>query len=167
VRRWWDDGVRTPYPRAELDGYREALRGDDPTYHYIASLDDRPIGLFQHYRIADHAEYAHALALEDDAVGVDLFIGESDLIGRGIGPTALREFLRRVAMPFHRLAVCVIGPSVTNVAAIRAYEKAGFTKLRVARVPGQLEPEQLMRMTKMELDSPPPGAPKSDVDSVH
>lgn len=109
--------------------------------------------MFQHYRISDSPEYAEALALGEDAVGVDLFIGESELIGHGHGPAMLRRFLLDVAFPFHRIDVCVIGPSVHNLAAIRAYEKVGFRPLREVHVPGEPDPELLMRATAADLHS--------------
>ena len=151
VRRWWDDGVHLPYPDAVLDSYRDAIRGADPTYHYVAWVDRSPAGIFQHYRIGDDPEYANALALDELAVGVDLFIGEPRLVGLGHGPAMLRAFLRDVALPFHGLDVCVIGPSVSNAVAIRAYEKAGFVRMRTAVVPGEPEPELLMRITRGDL----------------
>lgn len=153
VKRWWDDGVKTPYPDAVLDDYREAIQGRDPTYHYLAQIEGRPAGLLQHYRIGDDPEYAEALALGEEAIAVDLFIGEGDLIGLGHGPTMLRQFLRDVAFPFHGIDLCVIGPSVKNTAAIRAYEKAGFRPLREATVPGEPDPEYVMRLTRTELGS--------------
>jgi len=153
VRRWWDDGVKMPYPEAEIEEYRDAMQGKDPTYRYVATIDDRPAGMFQHYRISDSPDYADVLALDEDAVGVDCFIGEADLIGRGHGPLMLREFLRDVAFPFHRIGVCVIGPSVNNAPAIRAYEKAGFRPLKQVAVPGEPDPEFLMRLTVDDLHS--------------
>jgi len=153
VKRWWDDGVKAPYPDAVIQDYRDAIQGKDPTYHYVARIDERSAGMIQHYRIADDPEYAAALALGEDAIGVDLFIGEADLIGRGHGPAMLSQFLREVAFPFHQIDVCVIGPSVKNVAAIRAYEKAGFRALREATVPGEPDPEYLMRLTAADLYS--------------
>ncbi len=125
----------------------------DPTYRYLAEIDKRPVGLFQHYRVADSPEYAQALALGEDAIGVDLFIGETELVGRGHGPAMLRQFLRDVAFPFHGIDVCVIGPSVNNTAAIRAYEKAGFRPLKQVAVPGETNPEFLMRLTAADLRS--------------
>jgi len=152
VKRWWDDGVKTPYPEAVIDDYREAIQGKDPTYHYLARIDGRRAGMLQHYRIADSPEYAEALALGEDAIGVDLFIGEPELVGRGHGPVMLRQFLSDVAFPFHRIEACVIGPSVQNAAAIRAYEKAGFRPLREVSVPGEPDREYLMRLTRAALD---------------
>jgi aminoglycoside 6'-N-acetyltransferase len=153
VKRWWDEGTKTPYPDAEIADYREAIQGEDPTYRYVAHIDGRPVGLLQHYRIADDPEYAEALALDEDAIGVDLFIGEADLIGRGHGSAMLRQFLRDVAFPFHGIEVCVIGPSVKNVSAIRAYEKVGFRPLREVQIPGEPGPEFLMRLTARDLHS--------------
>ena len=153
VERWWNDGVKTPYPDAEIQEYRDAIQGNDPTYRYLALIDTRPVGLLQHYRIADDPEYAAALALSEDAVGVDIFIGEVELIGRGHGAPMLTQFLREVAFPFHHIGVCVIGPSVKNLAAIRAYEKAGFRRQREVHVPDEPDPELLMRLTAADLNS--------------
>ena len=153
VKRWWDDGVKSPYPDAAIEDYRDAIQGRDPTYHYIAEIDARPVGMFQHYRIADDPDYAEVLALGEDAVGVDLFIGEPDLIGRGHGPRMIVQFLRDIAFPFHSIDVCVIGPSVKNVAAIHAYQKAGFRALREVQVPGEPDPEFLMRAEASDLTS--------------
>ena len=156
MRRWWDDGAHEPYPDGVLDHYCAAMRGEDPTHHHIAYLGDRPVGMFQHYRIRDDPDYAKALGLDEDAVGVDLFIGEPDLVGRGHGPELLRAYLRDVALPFHGLDVCVIGPSIRNSAAIRAYEKAGFVFLRDVAVPHEPDPERLMRITRADLGGSPP-----------
>ena len=153
VSRWWDDGTTAPYPDGEIDEYKDALAGKDPTYRYVATIDARPAGMFQHYRIGDDEEYAEALGLDEDAVGVDLFIAEPDLVGLGHGPAMLRRFLVDVAFPFHGLDVCVIGPSVLNRAAIRAYEKVGFRPLREVQVLGERDREFLMRVTASELNS--------------
>ena len=154
VARWWDDGTKAPYPDAEIADYREAILGRDPTYRYLAYISGQPVGIFQHYRVADSPEYENALSLDEDAIGLDLFIGEPSLIGRGHGPRMLREFLGVVAFGFwldKDITVCVIGPSVSNLSAIRAYEKAGFRFVRDVVVPGEAEPEHLMRLTRDEL----------------
>lgn len=151
VRRWWDDGSNEPYPDGEIDHYRDAIRGKDPTYRYLILRDGVPIGLIQHYLVGSHGAYAEALALDEDAVGIDLFIAEPGLIGRGIGPAALRAFLLEVAFPFHGIATSVIGPSVENTSAIRAYEKVGFRFIKDVVVPGERHPEHLMRVTRAEL----------------
>ena len=70
--------------------------------------------------------------------------------GSGGPVTALRDVSLRI---HRRELVCVIGPSVKNAAAIRAYEKVGFRALKQVRVPGETDPEFLMRITAAELHS--------------
>jgi aminoglycoside 6'-N-acetyltransferase len=48
----------------------------------------------------------------------------------------------------------VIGPSVKNTSAIRAYEKAGFRFFRDAQVPDEPDPEHLMRIRRDEVTLP-------------
>jgi aminoglycoside 6'-N-acetyltransferase len=133
---------------------RLALRGEDPTDHFLIVLDRRPIGDIQSYRVDDHPGYAAQIAIGRPAIGVDLFIGEADLIGRGHGPALIRAFLRDVAFPRYELDLCVIGPTRSNTSAIRAYEKAGFRFLKTYLEPDAREPEHhLMELTRAELDA--------------
>jgi len=107
-----------------------------------------PVGYLQTYRIADHPEYARALQIEADAAGVDLFIGEAEYLYRGLGPAALRKFLKEVIFADPEISCCVLGPQPENRSAIRAYEKVGFRYVKTVRVPGQEEPEYLMRVLR-------------------
>jgi len=153
VSRWWADPPREAYPDDELDKYRRRIRGDDadPTLIFFIRHRGRPIGFIQSYRIDDYDEYGKALALDVTAAGIDLFIGEPDLIGKGHGPALIRAFLKDVVFPTYDVAECVIGPSVKNVSAIRAYEKAGFRFFKDAQVHDEPDPEHLMRIRRDEV----------------
>ena len=152
VRRWYDDVATARYPDDTVGEYRAAMRGEDPTDLYVISLDESPIGVLQSYRIDDHPEYAAQVALGRPAIGIDLFIGEHDLVGRGYGPALIRAFLRDVAFPHYAVDLCVIGPTASNVAAIRAYEKAGFRFLKTYLEPDSREQEHyLMELTRGDL----------------
>lgn len=154
VRRWYDDVPAETYPDDTITDYRRAMRGADPTDLYVISLDGRPIGVIQSYRIDDHPGYAAQVAVGRAAIGIDLFIGESDLIGKGHGPALIRALLRDVAFPRYGVDLCVIGPTRSNAAAIRAYEKAGFRFLKTYLEPDSGEPEHyLMELTRAELDA--------------
>jgi RimJ/RimL family protein N-acetyltransferase len=154
VRRWYHDVPEEAYPDDTISDYRLALRGEDPTDHFIIEVDRRPIGLIQSYRIDDDAEYAALLALGRPAIGIDLFIGEPSMIGLGHGSALIRAFLRDVAFPRYGLDSCVIGPALSNVAAIRAYEKAGFRFLKTYIEPDTREPDHyLMELTRAQLDA--------------
>jgi len=154
VRAWYDDVATAAYPDDAIAERRLAMSGEDPTDHFLIRLDGRPIGDIQSYRIDDHPEYAAQIAIGRPAVGIDLFIGEADLIGRGHGPALIRAFLRDVAFPHYGLGLCVIGPTRSNTAAIRAYEKAGFRFLKMYLEPGAREPEHyLMELSRAQLDA--------------
>jgi aminoglycoside 6'-N-acetyltransferase len=141
------------YPDDSIADDRRAINGEDPTDLYLIRLDGRPIGQLQCYRIDDHPDYAAQLSLDRAAIGIDLFIGEAELIGRGHGPALIRAFLRD-AFPRYGVDLCVIGPARGNVAAIRAYEKAGFRFLKMYLEPETKEPEHyLMELTRAELDA--------------
>ena len=154
VRQWFDDVPGVAYPDHTISEYQTAIRGEDPTDLYVIKLDGRPIGVLQSYRIDDHPEYAAQVALTRPAVGIDLFIGDPELIGRGHGPALIRAFLRDVAFPRYSVDLCVIGPTASNAAAIRAYEKAGFRFLKTYLEPDSREQEHyLMELTRADLDA--------------
>ena len=152
VSRWWADPPRDTYPDDELEKYRTRVRGDDdPTEIFLIRARGRPIGVIQCYAIGDHGAYADALALETPAAGIDLFIGESAEIGRGHGPRLIRAFLQGVVFVRYDVSECIIGPSVKNTNAIRAYEKAGFRFLKDVAVPDEPDPEHLMRIARADV----------------
>ena len=111
---------------------------------FVIKMDARPIGIIQSYRVDAFPDYVAQLGgLAEPAFGVDLFIGERELIGKGHGTALLRDFVRQ---GFDRYGVgyCVIGPSRSNEAAIRSYEKAGFRHLKDYREEGMSEPEHVL-----------------------
>jgi aminoglycoside 6'-N-acetyltransferase len=67
---------------------------------------------------------------EAASMDIGLFEGAR---GRGLGPDVLRTLARWLFGPcgFHRIT---IDPAADNAAAIRAYEKAGFVRIGVARL---------------------------------
>jgi RimJ/RimL family protein N-acetyltransferase len=136
VAEWYpiDD---VPKPRSELvrSHYLPMILGEEPTFGYLILLERTPVGFVQAYMIRDHPEYAHAVQVEEDAAGVDLFIGEENAIHRGLGPVVLRTFLRRIVFGEMGASVCVIGPQPENTSAIRAYEKAGFKYCKTVQAP--------------------------------
>jgi len=139
VQRWWKE---TGAPDEVERKYGPHIDGADPTRMFVAEVDGVPIGMLQTYWVDDYPEHAESVGLPG-AVGVDLFIGEPDYLGRGYGPAMLRAFLSTVVPGFYSGATgAVADPSASNGTSIRAFEKAGFRKGRI--VEGEDGLEQLM-----------------------
>lgn len=141
VRPWWDPWETIEQVRG---GYLPAIEGRDPTDVYLIVLDERPVGLIQTYRYADYAESAH-LGLEPGVAGLDLFIGEQELTGRGLGPRALEAFVGGVVFADPRTTACAAEVEVGNRRSLRAFEKAGFRRVRDVVDPQDGKTYALMR----------------------
>ena len=150
VRRWWGDERRTPEAIAEK--YRPRIRGQTPTACFVIIYGDAAIGYNQTYKIADYPDYARYVAVDEDAAGLDLFIGEAVYLNRGLGAPVLRAFLRDVVFDAGDAVSCVVGPEPANVVAIRAYEKVGFRSLKTIQVPDEPAFESRRRPLRRGVD---------------
>jgi aminoglycoside 6'-N-acetyltransferase len=114
VKEWWHDADDFEFVSGDL-GHRDMAQ-------FIVSLGERPFGYLQCYRIGDwHAGFG---AQPDGTRGIDQFIAEPGMVGRGHGSAFIRQFIE--GLLDRGTPRIVIDPSPTNPRAIRAYEKAGF-----------------------------------------
>jgi aminoglycoside 6'-N-acetyltransferase len=142
VRRWWTD--RKTYAEV-VEHYLPAIEGREPTDLYVIVVDGRPVGFIQTYQVADHPEYCELVQVEDGVAGVDLFIAESDLVGRGLGSEVLRQFVDEIVFTDASIHACVADPDADNVASLRAFQKAGFARIRDFVDPSDERPHALVR----------------------
>jgi aminoglycoside 6'-N-acetyltransferase len=119
------------------------------THRFVIEVEGTPVGLIQWYRLSDFTDYAQAIG-EDPAgcAGLDLFIGEISALGRGVGSLALRQFVASLVFRHREIVRAVGSPASNNLRSIRAFEKAGFTRVRSAHVPGEKVPEAVMVLTR-------------------
>ena len=68
----------------------------------------------------------HFSFLPPGSRGIDQFIGEPDMIGRGHGSAFVREHVDRLFAG--GVPAVGVDPDPENARAIRAYEKAGFVR---------------------------------------
>lgn len=125
----WYEGRDKPF---DIDRVREkfaprVLSGDG-VRPCIIELDATPIGYLQYYPVEDASDYE--LGSAEDAWAFDLFIGKPALWGTGVGSRALQAMVDFVVANFGP-RLLVIDPRVDNPRAIRAYEKVGFTKVKL------------------------------------
>jgi aminoglycoside 6'-N-acetyltransferase len=124
VARWWPGEAET-YEQV-VAHYLPAIEGRDPSDNYLIVVDDRPIGMIQTYLVADYPEWEEILHVGPGVAGVDLFMGEEDAIGRGLGPQVLRAFIAEVVFARDATHAVVAGIEPENPRSLRAFEKVGF-----------------------------------------
>jgi aminoglycoside 6'-N-acetyltransferase len=137
VRRWWRDTDTLEQTRAH---YGPALRNEEPTDHYVIVVDGRDAGMIQTYSAADFPEWGAFVDDPEGVAGVDILIGEEELIGRGLGPKVLESFVGEHASVSAFAATVEEG----NHRSWRAFEKAGFQHVRDVEEDGKRH--RLMRL---------------------
>jgi aminoglycoside 6'-N-acetyltransferase len=128
VREWWRD---EPTDLAGVTAkYAPYLDGRKQTEVFVVTEAGRPVGLIQRYRVADHPDWARALAGTadlTDAVGIDYLLGEPDAVGRGLGTAAIAAFVPLATTRYAARSV-VVACQQANRASWRALERAGFSR---------------------------------------
>ena len=124
VRQWWGD------PEEQYALVRGDL--DEPAMdQHIVSTAGNSFAYLQCY---DLTAWTSGFGPQPEGTrGIDLFIGEPDMIERGHGQAFIRAFVdARLQQGAPRI---VTDPDPANSRAVRAYEKAGFEKDRMVDTP--------------------------------
>lgn len=149
VIQWYE---KRAVPLSEIENkYIPRIRGEKPVRCFIILYEKNPIGYIQTYKISDFSDYAGQVAIEENASGIDLFIGEADYIHKGLGKHIISKFLDEIVFGSTDSVSCVIGPEPKNSVAIRAYEKVGFRYIKTIKVSEDEEPEYIMRISREEF----------------
>jgi aminoglycoside 6'-N-acetyltransferase len=142
VGAWWH-GLTETYDERFV--HEHVLGGDEPhVTKAIVELDGRPIGFQQWYPLAEEPEALREYGVDvgDAAYGIDQFIGDSSLHGQGVGTRQVRAVADWLVGPEGPGARRVFtDPVVENARAVRCYEKAGFTRIRILAGHEQLDGE--------------------------
>ncbi|MET0445505.1 MAG: GNAT family N-acetyltransferase [Pseudorhodoplanes sp.] len=124
MREWWGD------PEQELGYIRDMVEGRDTTRPFVITLAGEPVGYIQYWFIGHHQneqwikDHPWLIELPADAIGVDLSLGNEQVLSKGIGSAALATFVRMLRDEGHH--TIIIDPDPANARAVRAYTKAGF-----------------------------------------
>jgi aminoglycoside 6'-N-acetyltransferase len=148
VQAWWHEPL-------DLTGieikYGPRVDGIEPTHVFIIESKEEPLGLIQWYRWADYPEHARQLGAEPNSAGLDLALGEKGVLGLGLGPAAIRQFLREIVFADPTVLSVIADPQEDNRRSLRAFEKAGFTVTKTIT----LEQESFRRCVVRRLRLPP------------
>lgn len=143
VKRWWRDSRTYDETVAH---YTPSVRGEEPTDHYVIVFDGREIGMIETYLVSDHPEWEAIVHQGHGVAGVDLLLGEEEVIGRGVGPEVLRAFARDIVFARVEVRALVATVDEENRRSWRAFEKAGF--VNVSDVEEDDRPHRLMRLER-------------------
>ena len=147
VKEWYS---KKPWTIKEIEEkYIPNILNEKPTQGYLILYDKTPIGYIQTYKIHDYPEYAVFVDINENASGLDLFIGEKEYHHKGLGMYIISKFLKEVIFKQSDSESCIIGPEPKNKVAIRTYEKVGFKYIKTIKSDGD-ELEYIMRLTNKE-----------------
>ena len=125
VVQWWGD-THQQFELVSGDLEVEAMD------QFIVAINDRPFGYIQCYNPVawpDNGLGEHPRGTR----GIDQFIGEPDMVDRGHGSSFIRAFIERILAD--GAPRVITDPDPDNARAIRAYEKAGFSRDRLVNTP--------------------------------
>jgi aminoglycoside 6'-N-acetyltransferase len=124
VAQWWHD------PAEQFELVSGDLDHPDMA-QFIVAADAREFAYLQCYNIS---AWNNGFGPQPEGTrGLDQFIGEADMLGRGHGSAFIRVFADQLfASGTPRV---VIDPDPANERAIRSYEKAGFCRGCVVDTP--------------------------------
>jgi aminoglycoside 6'-N-acetyltransferase len=132
VAEWWttdDDPTPTTLDRV-VEKYGPRAEDGFWVTGCIITVGDRPIGYVQFYPWSAEADEAREMGIPDveGSYGLDILIGEPDMIDRGLGSRTVALLARHLFEDRNATGVALLTP-VGNERAHRAYEKAGFHKV--------------------------------------
>jgi len=143
VKAWWDQDVQWT-PELIENKYGSYLKGfkrfelqscviEKPIHAFLIRFDDKEIGYIQYYNAHDFpSEQGYELeGLPASLASLDVFIGEEEFLGKGLGSRIMKQFLSEYVDPYYE--ACFVDPDTTNIRAIRTYEKAGFKKIKTVK----------------------------------
>jgi aminoglycoside 6'-N-acetyltransferase len=122
------DGRDNPFPLERVkEKYSPRVLSEEGVIPCIMIFECKPVGYLQFYP-AEPAEFQFD---EHGKVwALDLFIGEPEYWGKGVGTQFIRLLLGYL-FEQHGADWVIIDPHVDNERALRSYEKAGFRKLKL------------------------------------
>ncbi|MFZ5951681.1 MAG: GNAT family N-acetyltransferase [Candidatus Rifleibacteriota bacterium] len=130
--RWYARHLQTDAEIIEKYRFRSNQEG---VFCYIITIDGQAAGYIQVYFLDRFSDYFNLLNGKPGDFGLDLFIGEDSLLGKGLGTEIVAKALNDLVFSRSNVFRCLLGPDPENKRAIRVYEKCGFVFQQVVRTP--------------------------------
>jgi adenylate kinase family enzyme/ribosomal protein S18 acetylase RimI-like enzyme len=147
VAAWWRES-RDWQTFAEK--YKTKFIQDKTVGAFVVNHEAKPIGYIQWATIEN--DPIRTEQYPERTFGIDVFIADINYIGKGYGPLLMKQFIIEKIMP-QKPNKIITDPEITNVQAIRAYEKVGFKKTKIVQATDgtKLVTAQLMELEPHEI----------------
>ncbi|GAA1265708.1 hypothetical protein GCM10009665_63580 [Kitasatospora nipponensis] len=137
ITEWMNDPAVAAF--WELDGPPERterhvlaqLEGDGASVPQLGVLEGVPVSYWEVYRV-ERDRLAGYYPVDPGDIGVHLLLGPAQSRGRGLGSVLLAAVAEHLLRTSPRV---VAEPDVRNVASVRAFQRAGFTRTREIDLP--------------------------------
>lgn len=130
VARFWE----MAQPTEQIGAYLHQQVASGHSTPFLGCLDGEPMSYWELYR-ADLDPIADHYTSRPRDAGVHLLLGPSRFRGRGLGASLLRAVSDWQLSVEPYAARVVAEPDVRNERSVRAFERAGFRKLRELELP--------------------------------
>lgn len=135
VKEWWDSEILWTMAKIQekyasyVQGYKMVAGKREAIDAFIVVFKGNSVGYIQAYDLRRHnpgMEFGLDMVPEKLA-SIDVFLGEVNVLGKGLGSFVIQEFLERVVA--EKFDICGIFVDEKNLPAHRVYERAGFKEL--------------------------------------
>lgn len=135
--------------RNTLTSLNDSFEGASDVEHLIAYDGDTPFGYLLTSDIDQSDDWVSNIEFAGDrAISLDVFICETDYLGKGLGTQMITEFLKS---HFANVSDVLIDPEVKNSRAIHVYQKIGFRIVDTFIAPWHPVSHYLMHLHYSEL----------------
>ncbi|MBN8827969.1 MAG: GNAT family N-acetyltransferase [Sphingobacteriia bacterium] len=136
VKAWYDKEIEYTLEKVQqkyesyTKGYKLESGVKKPIYAFIVYLDTQQIGYVQYYNAYDFPRDDGIMItrLPEKLAAFDIFIGEEEYIGKGIGSEIIKKLL--IDYIWKEFDACFVDVDADNVRAIKTYEKTGFITIK-------------------------------------
>jgi RimJ/RimL family protein N-acetyltransferase len=151
VAQWWEEARSLEYVQSTYgaDIHSEVVRP------LLACLDREPVGYAHVYRVMGADPEWWTEETDPGARGIDQFLANERQLGQGLGTALVRQLVTRIFAEDPAATKVQTDPAPDNGRAIRAYEKAGFRRIRDVTTPDG--PAVLMVVRRGDRLVPPEG----------
>ena len=109
--------------------YGPRVEGNHYVTPCILEYKDKPIGYIQYYKVQEGNLERYGYTVNEGIFGIDQFIGETQLWGKGIGTSMIQMMLNYLSTIKNASRV-VLEVKKDNSRAISSYKKCGFREMK-------------------------------------